>query len=313
MAAASRSASGRMMFGLLPPSSSVTRFSSRPHLAAISRPTAVEPVKATLSTPGWSTSAAPVSPSPVSTLKRALGEACLERQLAEAQRGQRRLLGGLQDQRAARRERRRDLPDRHQQREVPGHDLGADADRLAQRVTEQVAAGDRDRLALDLRRPARVVAQVGDRGGDVALGRGQRLAVVERLELGELLAVGLDQLGERVHEPGALRRRDLAQRALERRAGGGDGAVDVLGAGLGDGADRLAGRRVDRLEGAPVGGLGALAADQEGVRRAGDELARRLRGQLLGGGGGHGADRSPAPRGLSRRGSRAASAAEPGG
>ncbi len=55
------------MFGLLPPSSSVTRFSARPHLAPISRPTTVEPVNATLSTPGWSTSAAPVSPAPVST------------------------------------------------------------------------------------------------------------------------------------------------------------------------------------------------------------------------------------------------------
>ena len=55
------------MFGLLPPSSSVTRFSERPHLAPISRPTAVEPVNATLSTPSESTSAAPVSPSPVST------------------------------------------------------------------------------------------------------------------------------------------------------------------------------------------------------------------------------------------------------
>ena len=104
--------------------------------------------------------------------------------------------------------------------------------------------------------------------------RGERLAVVERLELGELVAVGLDQLRERVHEPGALRRRDLAQRALERRAGGGDGAVDVLGPGLGDLADRLAGGRVDGLEGAPVGGLGPLAADQQAVRRPVDELAR---------------------------------------
>ena len=55
------------MLGLLPPSSSVTRFSERPHLAPISRPTAVEPVNATLSTLGWSTSAAPVWPSPVRT------------------------------------------------------------------------------------------------------------------------------------------------------------------------------------------------------------------------------------------------------
>ena len=139
LTAASRSASGRMMFGLLPPSSSVTRFSARPHLAPISRPTAVEPVNATLSTPGWSTSAAPVSPSPVSTFSVPSGKPGLERELAEAQRGQRRLLGGLEHQRAARGERRGDLPDRHQQREVPGHDLRADADRLAQRVTEQVA------------------------------------------------------------------------------------------------------------------------------------------------------------------------------
>ncbi len=56
------------MFADLPPSSSVTRFSARPALAPISRPTAVEPVNASLSTPGWSTSAAPVAPSPVTTL-----------------------------------------------------------------------------------------------------------------------------------------------------------------------------------------------------------------------------------------------------
>ena len=56
------------MLGLLPPSSSVTRFSELPHLAPISRPTTVDPVKATLSTSGQSTSAAPVVPSPVSTL-----------------------------------------------------------------------------------------------------------------------------------------------------------------------------------------------------------------------------------------------------
>ena len=74
LTAASRSASGRTMFGLLPPSSSVTRLSARPHLAPISRPTAVEPVNATLSTPGCSTSAAPVSPSPVSTLSTPSGK-----------------------------------------------------------------------------------------------------------------------------------------------------------------------------------------------------------------------------------------------
>ena len=62
-----------MMLGDLPPSSSVTRFSARPALAPISRPTTVEPVKAILSTSSWSTSAAPVSPSPVITLSTPSG------------------------------------------------------------------------------------------------------------------------------------------------------------------------------------------------------------------------------------------------
>ena len=61
------------MFGLLPPSSSVTGFSAWPHLAPIARPTIVEPVKAILSIPGSSTSAAPVSPSPVRTLSVPFG------------------------------------------------------------------------------------------------------------------------------------------------------------------------------------------------------------------------------------------------
>ena len=61
------------MLGDLPPSSSVTRLSARPAFAPISRPTAVEPVKAILSTSGWSTSAAPVSPSPVITFSTPSG------------------------------------------------------------------------------------------------------------------------------------------------------------------------------------------------------------------------------------------------
>ena len=80
--AASRSASGRMMFGHLPPSSSVTRLSIRPQVAPILRPTSVEPVKAILSMPGCSTIAAPVSPSPVSDVQHAVGHAGLLGKLA---------------------------------------------------------------------------------------------------------------------------------------------------------------------------------------------------------------------------------------
>ena len=99
-------------------------------------------------------------------------------------------------------------------------------------------------------------------------------------------AVRLDQLGERVDQPGALGRADLAQRAVERSPRGGDGPLDVLGPALGDLGDRLAGRRVEGLEGAAVGGGHPLAADQMAAGPATDEVASGFR-QGLGGGRGH--------------------------
>jgi len=58
-----------MILGLLPPSSSVTRFTVPAASRMIHWPTSVEPVKAILSTSGWRTSAAPaVAPGPGTTL-----------------------------------------------------------------------------------------------------------------------------------------------------------------------------------------------------------------------------------------------------
>ena len=58
-------ASSKTMFAALPPSSSVSFLPVPAVDFAIARPTAVEPVKATLLTSGWLTSAWPVSPAPV--------------------------------------------------------------------------------------------------------------------------------------------------------------------------------------------------------------------------------------------------------
>ena len=81
-------------------------------------PTSVEPVKETTSMSGWRPIAWPaVSPKPGSTLSTPAGTPSLGRQLGEAQRGERRLLGRLQHGRAAGSERRRELPGRHEQRE----------------------------------------------------------------------------------------------------------------------------------------------------------------------------------------------------
>jgi hypothetical protein len=72
--AMSRSASGQTMFADLPPSSSVTFLMVGAAAARIFRPVAVDPVKATLSTSGFSTSSMPASTlSAVTTLSTPLG------------------------------------------------------------------------------------------------------------------------------------------------------------------------------------------------------------------------------------------------
>ena len=66
-------ASSKTMFAALPPSSRVSFLSVPATERAISRPTAVEPVNATLFTSGWFTSSRPVSPAPVTMLTTPAG------------------------------------------------------------------------------------------------------------------------------------------------------------------------------------------------------------------------------------------------
>ncbi|CAB4964620.1 unannotated protein [freshwater metagenome] len=63
--ASSIGASSNTMFAALPPSSRVSRLPVPATARWIDLPTSVEPVKATLSAPGCSTSIRPVSPAPV--------------------------------------------------------------------------------------------------------------------------------------------------------------------------------------------------------------------------------------------------------
>ena len=75
--ACSTGASSKTMFAALPPSSSVSLLPVPASARWICLPTSVEPVNAILSTPGWPTSAAPVSPAPVSTFTDARRQARL--------------------------------------------------------------------------------------------------------------------------------------------------------------------------------------------------------------------------------------------
>src|SRR3954454_20771852 len=106
------------MLGDLPPNSSVVFLIVEEASCMIRRPTTVEPVNDTLSTSGLEASSSPTdAPPPVITLTTPLGQAVLTEQLGEPQRGQRRVRRGLEDDRVAHGERRRELPHRHDERE----------------------------------------------------------------------------------------------------------------------------------------------------------------------------------------------------
>ena len=177
-------------------------------------PVDVSPVNAILSMPGCSTIAWPTRRAgPVMTLRTPGGKPTSLRDLAERERGERRLARRLDDHGVAARQRRRDLPRRQQQRKIPRHDRRDDADRLAQRVGEVVAL-DRHRLAVDLVGPAGEVLEALGGRGHLDLPRLEdRLAVVQRLEPRDLVGPLHQPLAELPDAAGRARaRRQLAPR-----------------------------------------------------------------------------------------------------
>ena len=120
-----------MTFGDLPPSSSATRFTVSAATAATRLPARVEPVNEIMSTSGCETSASPTSaPVPVTRLKTPGGKPDGLDDLGEDERGQRRDLARLEDDRAAGGERRRDFRCDLVQRIIPRRDAADDADRF---------------------------------------------------------------------------------------------------------------------------------------------------------------------------------------
>ena len=95
------------------------------------------------------------------------------------------------------------------------------------------------------------------------LGEADRLAVIERLDLRELLGARFHRIGQRMHQalaPGSGHRGPRP--VSERRACRLDRPIYILRTGVGHLGDLAAGGGVERRERAPVGGLGALGADQ---------------------------------------------------
>src|SRR4029453_5109581 len=126
----SSGASSKTMFAALPPSSRVSALFVPATPLAIFLPISVEPVNATLSTSGFVTSAIPTSPGPGTMLTTPGGRSAWRQTSAKS-----RALGGGG---GAGGERRGELPGQHQQREIPGDDLGGDTERLRRAAGERV-------------------------------------------------------------------------------------------------------------------------------------------------------------------------------
>ena len=119
-----RSASSRMIAADLPPSSRLQRFSCSPQIAAMRRPAAVDPVKATLSTPGWRTRCSPASRPAGTMLTTPGGNAGLVKDVRQQVGVQRGLGRRLEHDRAPREQGRGQLGHGHELRDVPRDDGG---------------------------------------------------------------------------------------------------------------------------------------------------------------------------------------------
>ena len=186
-------------------------------------------------------------------------------QFAQAQAGQRRLLRRLDDHGASRRQCRAQLPGRHQQREIPGNNLADHSDWLAQCVSQKLApGGNRNRVAFDLGRPSRHVAEQVHRQADIRDSRHfEWLAVVQHFQLGKFFQVLLQQVAELPDHASPLRGRHFGPRpGFESGAGRLYGALDIFTISFRNAGQDLARGRIVRRECFAGSGLHPLAVNE---------------------------------------------------
>ena len=140
-------------------------------------------------------------------------------QLEEPHRTPRRQFGRFEDAAIPGRQRRRELPHRHEQRVVPRDDLPADTDRLAHRDRLHARVRRFKRLPARFRRESGVIPEAPRRIRHVVARFAQRLAVIERIATDKFLRVRVDQVRQLEEERRPLRpRRPRPRTLVERRA-----------------------------------------------------------------------------------------------
>jgi len=142
--------------------------------------------------------------------------------------------------------------------------MGRDAQRLQQSEIHHIGA-QRDGLALHLVGRAGVVAERRHHAIDIAERIPERLADIQSLEPGQLLAMGHNGIGEPEEERPALRRRQARPGPLHCGMGRLDGEVDIRRSAAGDLGQGLLRCRIHGREMRPAGGVDPTAIDEQPV------------------------------------------------
>src|SRR6266508_4933551 len=283
--AVSGSASANTTWGLLPPSSRVTFFKLPAAAWTMSLPTSVEPVKATLSTPSWAASGAPaVSPNPVTTLTTPSGTPASWMSLASNSADSGVCSAGFSTIQLPVARAGASFQAAMSSGKFHGM-IWPTTPRLAQRVGVVLGAGgvghrEADGVTLQLGGPAgHVVEHIRRKRHIGRPGDRHRLAVVEALDLSQLLEVLQDEVADPPHNPAPLRRGHPAPRsALEGGPGGAHGAVDILGPPGRDSGQRFARSRVRCLERLPPRRVDPLTVDEQLMAGLGELLDLMVEG-----------------------------------
>lgn len=174
------------------------------------------------------------------------------------------LFSRLQDDSVAASEGRAELPRQHEKRIVPWNDLTAYADGLHAGEAEDATIGG-DGLAVNLVGPAGIILETGDRAVNIELSLGDGLAVIESLELGDVVLVLGDQVGE-LGDHGATGRSlklTPGRGELESLSGGLHGKIDIGGIALGNVTDLLLSSRVEAFERLAGNGVNEFVVDEK--------------------------------------------------
>ena len=173
----------------------------------------------------------------------------------------RRVLGRLQHDRVAERERRRDRARGEDERGIPGRDRADDPDRAAQAHRERARVGGEHLAERRIGERCRLPEEPRHEHVRLEHPEAERAARLAREERDDLVLSRLEDVGgpeEDALAHGRGRGRPLGEGGVRSL----DGTGGVLAAAGCDVGDDLAGEGVERLERAAVGGVDPLAADE---------------------------------------------------